>query len=241
MPLRRAACAVILAFGLATAAEAGELSGFQQAVAAATAPLREALVRLDEGNVGVAHLKLREALTAWRNRVLPFSDRPPDPLSGDPGFGDVLQEVAVRLQKAEALSANGEMASARDQASPILRALGDLRSRNGLSSFADCAQAAHEAVTALWLLREESLSATSWAEIDSLGYLSAVAHDRYRRCRTHASAQLAESEEFGRLHEAITADLARLRHAMAAGDTIRVQELLTELRDLDQLFWLRFG
>lgn len=241
MPLRRLACALALAVSLAVPAEAGELSRFRQAVAEASQPLREALARLEEGNVAVAHLKLREALEAWRARVLPFSRQPPDPLDRDPAFDETLQEVAVRLQKAEALSANGEQTSTREQAAPILQVLAGLRARNGLWSFADCVQRAHEAVVALWELRGTTPSADDWPEIDGMAYLSAVAHDRHRQCRRNGPAEPVESEEFARLHDAITAGLRRLRDALAAGDGQRIGELLVELRDLDRLFWLRFG
>ncbi len=220
---------------------ASDLARFNAAVAESYAPYRSALFYLRTGNPAVANLEIQEALERWRATVLPFGAAPPDAYADDPAFDAVLEEVAVHLQKAEALSASGAVEPAGRELEPVRERLGALRARNGQRVFSDCVDDANAAMDRLWEFRDATLDFADRAQVNALRHAASITLFLYRRCREQAPDALAGEAEFGRIVGGAIASLETLPEAIDEADAERVVNLLRELRSFDRLFWLNFG
>ncbi|SME89077.1 hypothetical protein SAMN06265365_101174 [Tistlia consotensis] len=234
-------CLALAGLTLPGVAAASDLSRYNAAVEAAYGHYRSAVFYLHNGNPAVADLELQDAVDAWRSGVLPFLTSPPDAYADDGEFDDALQEVAVRLQKAEALAANAEIEPAAEQLQPIRPRLAALRKRNGQRVFADCVEDANAAMDRLWEFRDARLDFGDRDQMNALRYAVSVTHFLYKRCQDEAPAETAKAPEFQRIVGGAVASLATLPEAIDQADAQRVVNLLRELRSYDRLFWLTFG
>lgn len=233
--------ALLLCLLLPLPAAASDLSRYNAAVERAYGHYRSAAFYLHNGNPAVANLELQDGLEIWREQVLPFRTSPPDAYADDRAFGEVLEEVAARLQKAEALSADGEVEPAAAQLRPIGPQLGELRARNGQRVFADCVADANAAMDELWAFRDARLDFEERTQVNALRYAASVTHFLYRRCQEEAPDPMASTPEFRRIVGGAVASLESLPEAIDEADAQRVVNLLRELRSFDRLFWLTFG
>ena len=138
MRRRLTAAVLIILIALAPVAGASELSAFNTAVADAYGHYRQASFYLTRSaSPDIAALELESFIEKWRAVVESFADAPPDAFAGDPQWGGTLMEIASRAETALAALDKGDAESAQETLLPVRGLFGDLRRRNGVTTYSD--------------------------------------------------------------------------------------------------------
>jgi hypothetical protein len=243
-PLARLAAASFLALSLTlggTAAHASELSDFHAASESAFTPYRTAMSYLRTGNIDAAAFELEAMIAAWTALEGRFAGNPPDAFSDDPAYEEVIVRIGDDSEAALLAVDSGDPEGAGALLKPLHPLLGDLRRRNGLYLLSDCVREFYDAMDALWVYRHEmpDLSAAP-ARVEVLTK-AAVVEYATGRCEAIAEPALREDPEFRRLFDIFYDGMAPLREGVIDQDSVRIINVLRELRSAQMLIFLRFG
>jgi len=230
-----ALCAPLF-FGLPPA-QAGDAA--TDAIQAAYAPYRAALVRTNAKAQDESERAVADAMRAWRGVVERFGTAAPPPYDRDPKFAATLAEVSAVYAEADRLARARDLAGAHEVLERARDLLSDLRQRNGVVVFSDPmneyhAEMEHTIADAPRLLDEPQGQLKLMARVGTLEYLAA-------RLRTLAPAALQADAEFTAAQRAVAESVAALRAAVLAGDRGAIERALGALKGPYGRMFLRYG
>ena len=225
-----------LLFGLSPA-HAGDAA--TDAIQAAYAPYRAALVRTNAKAQDESERAVAEAMRAWRGVVERFGTAAPPPYDRDPRFAATLAEVGAVYAEADRLTRARELAKAHEVLEQVRDLLSDLRQRNGVVVYSDAmnefhAEMEHAVAEGPRLLDEPQGALKLMARVGTLEYLAA-------RLRTQAPAALQGDADFTAALRAVTDSVAALRAAVLAGERGAIERALGALKGPYGRMFLRFG
>lgn len=243
-PLARLAAASFLALTMTTgggAAGASELSAFHAAAESAFTPYRTALSYLRTGNIDAAAFELEAMIAAWSALEGRFGGEAPDAFADDPAYGEVIARIGDDSDAALAAIDSGDPEGAAALLTPLLPLLSDLRRRNGLYLLSDCIREFYDAMDALWVYRDAMPDLSSASARVELLSRAAVVEYATGRCEAMADPALRVDPEFRRLFDIFYDGMPPLREGVVDQDSVRIINVLRELRSAQRLIYLRFG
>ncbi|WP_119355320.1 hypothetical protein [Azohydromonas sediminis] len=209
------------------------------AIQAAYAPYRAALVRTNAKAQAESERAIGDAIAAWRGVVERFGTAAPPPYDRDARFAATLAEVASIYDEAQRRARTGDLTGAHEVLERVRDLLADLRQRNGVVVFSDAmnayhAEMEHAIAEGPRLLDEPQGTLKLMARVGTLEYLAA-------RLRTQAPAALQADADFAAAQRAVAESVAALRAAVLAGDRAAIDRALAALKGPYGRMFLRFG
>jgi hypothetical protein len=221
--------------------DAPSLAGFNRAVAAAYAPARIAMGYLRTGNVMPAGIELERSVSAWRERVAPFADRPPELFADLPEFAGALGALGRQLEETLTAADAGEAEAAYEAVSDFRTGLSDLRAAAGLYLFPDCVLDLSRAMDALYRYRHAPPDFQARAAVAEVGTRTGILGDTIRRCDRLAAPEKRADEKYRRLVGGLIESLEPLAAAIRDADSVRFINVLREQRSLERLIAMELG
>ena len=220
---------------------AGEGDAFHSAQAGAYAHYRQALFYARRENTMSAAFELEELSEKWAKLMSQFAGNPPALYAADATWRDTLEGIAKRIDQALATAVEGDAKQAHDQLIPVREILSDLRQRNNVVIFSDHIDAANQAFQKLFQFRRNPPDFADPVQVRDLQGRLAETISAYEKCRTEASPEVAENEQFQRLIEDSLFYLKRINVAIDEKNQLSVVNILRRVVSSDNLLWMLFG
>ncbi len=234
----------VLAFliALAPAAGASELSAFNSAVADAYGHYRQASFYLRRSaSPDIAALELESFIEKWQAVVERFAGAPPDAFADDPQWGGTLREIASRAGTALASLDKGDAAAAQETLLPVRGLFGDLRRRNGVTTYSDVIDALSAGMEAFLKYRRNPPDFSDRGQVESMLRQAAVVGYLFDRCAARAPGELLADEEFRRLIDGARESMQKVWIAAETDDLRLLRVGIGEVRSFERILFLRFG
>lgn len=230
------AATALLALPGASTVSAGPFADFEQALAAAYAPYRAALIHTNQKDRAATEKSLAAFEAAWGKLMLGYRAAPPPQYADDPAWADTTAAVERIVVEATAQTAQGDLAKAHDVLEGVREQLGELRARNGVIVFSDRMNAYHEHL--------EEMLASRYATPEGAGALredAAVLRHLSALLERHAPAALRTNSEFMDGLAALVSSAKALQDAARGGDTVAVEKALKGLKPAYARLFAKFG
>lgn len=231
---------LILAMGSGAAA-ASDVRRLHRAVAEANDHYRQAIFYLRTENPAVAALELDEFIDKWGTVIESFSAEPPDPYADDPAWSATLAEIGSRAKEGLAALDDGDSSAAIGAVGPIRGLLGDLRRRNGVTTFSDRIDELTAVMDVLARYRREVTDLSDDAVVGPVRKQAAVVEYVFEKVRRDAPADIADDPEFKRMYEGVAESMGRLWRGLETRDPRLFRIGSGELRSHERILYLRFG
>ncbi len=240
--LRRWLSVAVFLVVLAPAAGASELSAFNTAVADAYGHYRQASFYLRRGaSPDIAALELESFIEKWRAVVEKFAGAPPDAFADDPQWGGTLTEIASRAGSALAALDEGNAEAAEDSLAPVRGLLGDLRRRNGVTTYSDTVNALSAGMQAFLKYRRNPPEFSDRGQVDAMLRQAAVVGYLFDQCEARAPGEILADEEFRRLIDGARDSMEKVWKSSETGDSRLLSVGIGEIRSFERILFLRFG
>jgi hypothetical protein len=242
IPGRSTAAVLLFLIILAPAAGASELSAFNSAVADAYGHYRQASFYLRRSaSPDVAALELESFIEKWQAVVERFADAPPDAFADDPQWGGTLKEIASRAGTALAALDSGDAEAAGETLAPVRGLLGDLRRRNGVTTYSDLIDALSAEMRVFLKYRRNPPDFSDRGQVDAMLRQAAVVGYLFDRCEARAPEELLANAEFKRQIDGARESMVKVWKAAETGNPRLLGVGIGELRSFERIMFLRFG
>ncbi len=225
-----------------TAAGASQLSAFNSAVADAYGHYRQASFYLRRSaSPDIAALELENFIEKWQAVVESFADAPPDAFADDPQWDETLREIASRAETALAALDSGDAEAAEETLLPVRGLFGDLRRRNGVTTYSDIIDALSAEMEAFLKHRRNPPDFSDRAAVDAMLRQAAVVGYLFDRCAARAPGELQANAEFKRQIDGARESMEKVWKAAETGDLRLLRIGIGEVRSFERIMFLRFG
>lgn len=236
------AAAVVFLFALAPAAGASELSAFNTAAADAYGHYRQASFSLRRSaSPDIAALELESFIEKWQAVVENFVDAPPDAFADDPKWGETLKEIASRAETALAALDSGDAEAAEETLTPVRGLFGDLRRRNGVTTYSDVIDALSAEMEAFLKYRRNPPDFSDRGQVNAMLRQAAVVGYLFDQCAARAPEELLANAEFIRQIEGARESMEKVWKAAETGDLRLLSVGIGEVRSFERIMFLIFG
>lgn len=239
--LARAACLALALLAGATAARAGDLADFNDAMESASSFNRVAIGYLRTGNADLASIEIDNLRTAWGKLTARFAGHRPDAFDGNALYPLLFTTVSARLVAADMMLKSGRLDSARQSLEAARGDFYDLRRASGIAVLSDCVRDANAAMDLLMVYNDPALDWTKSATRFGIANRASIYGYMLDHCDGMASEAVRKAPEFRRLVDGAKAGLALIPKAIMTRDTNLLHRVLIELRSFDNLLAFRFG
>lgn len=220
---------------------ASDVGRFHTAVADANDHYRQAVFYLRTENPAVAAIELDDFIAKWDAVIETFDAAPPDVYADDPAWSATLAEIGARAREGLAALDQGNASTAREVVGPVRGQLGDLRRRNGVTTFSDRIDELTAVMDVLARYRREVTDIRDDAVIEPVRNQAAVVEYVFEKVRRNAPPMIAQDPEFKRMYEGVAESMGRLWRGLEMRDLRLFRIGSGELRSHERLLYLRFG
>lgn len=233
-----------VSLAIALAACAVSLSAFAadpvtDALQKAYAPYRAALFKTNSGQASESADALKQAQEAWAQVTQLVKSQPTVPYANDALMARTLVDVQENYAKAAQQVAAGKLPQAHETLEAVRDLLSELRRQNQVVVYSDHMNAYHAQMEHLldeapkWLKADDGLPKLA-AQAGVLNYLA-------DRLAFEAPATAQGSAEFKELLGAVKRSMDALNAAVAAGDKIRIEKAIGQVKAPYSKLFIKFG
>jgi hypothetical protein len=230
---------VALAFGtLASAASAGPVADYNNAMLATYAEYRNALFQSNTKNREASEKTLAGFEAKWSALVSKYKSAPPPHFADDAKWAESLDAVTAVIVRAKGEVAKGDLPATHESLEKVRDVLSDLRARNGVVVYSDRVNAFHHTMEEVLSKPYGGLAGAGLTElVEDTAVLAYLASDMKKTAPAAATA----SAEFAPALGTVLDSVRELQVAARAGDVEKIKAARAKIKPAFGKLFLKFG
>lgn len=215
---------------------AGPMQDFERQLNAAYAHYRAALLQTNLKNKDATQAAIAAFEKGW-SEIAGRKSSPPPQYAEDAKWGDTLEQVTKVLAAAKAEAAQGDLTKSHNTLEAIRDLIGDLRQRNGVTSFSDRINTYHEHMEVV----VEGKYASDPEGMAKLREDVAVLIFLAKEVEKFKPATFGGDDVFKQVLSGMLASVTALQAAVRSGESARIEELRKALKPAYSKLFARYG
>lgn len=230
---------VALAVGmLGTAAYAGPVTDFNNAMNATYAEYRNALFQSNTKNREASEKTLAAFDAKWSALVSQYKAAPPPHYADDAKWAESLDAVTAVIAQAKAEVAKGNLPATHESLEKVRDVLSALRARNGVVVYSDRVNAFHHTMEEVLNKPYGGLAGAGLTELTEDAAVLSYLGDQMK---TTAPVAVTASPEFAPALAAVLDAVRELQTAARAGDSEKIKAARAKIKPAFGKLFVKFG
>ncbi len=217
------------------------ITSFHEALEKANTPYKNAMNYLHTGNLVFAGLELEEALANWQKLRGQYEMAAPGAYANDTNLAEDLSAIEKLLSQSLASLETGSIENAEQQLAPIRSKLHTLRTRNGVTLFADEYKAVSIQMDALMQFRRPSPDLEKVQIRRTVKHHADAFHKAILASDARATSEMQKNEIYQRLMGIAKTSSPAMIKQVEQKNTLGFINYLRELKSIERMLYLHFG